>query len=70
MSTQTNQSWGNGQIGILTVLLIVFLIWALAGGRPFFRSTGRDLRSSVQDAGHDLKSAGRDTAASIRDTVR
>ncbi len=69
MSTETNQSWGSGPIGILTVLFIIFFIWAFAGGRHFFRNTGRDLRTTVQDAGQDLKSTGRDAAASIRDTV-
>ena len=70
MGTSNSQSWGNGPVGIFTVLLVIFLIWALAGGRPFFRHTGRDLKATVQDAGHDLKSTGRDAAASIRDTVQ
>jgi len=70
MSTETNRSWGNGSIGILTVLLVIFLIWTLTGHRHFFRSTGQDLRTTVQDAGHDLKSAGRDAASSIRDAVQ
>jgi len=70
MSTSNSDTWGNGQIGIFTVLLVIFLIWALGGGRSFFRHSGRDLKTSVQDAGHDLRSAGRDTASSIRDTVQ
>ena len=70
MSTLDNQSWGNGQSGIFTLLLVVFLILAFAGGRHFFHNTGRDLKITVQDAGHDLKSTGRDVAASIRDTVQ
>jgi hypothetical protein len=70
MSKSNNQSWENGQIGIFTLLLIIFFIWAFAGGRPFFRDRGRDLRTTVRDAGHDLRSTGRDAAASIRDTVQ
>ena len=70
MSTQTNQSWGNGSIGIFTLLIVIFLIWAFADGRPFFRHTGRDIRTTVRDAGHDLKATGREAAASIRDAVQ
>jgi len=70
MNTPNNQSWGNGQIGILTLLLIVLLIWVFAGGRPFFRSTGHDIKATVHDAGQDLKSTGREAADSIRDTVQ
>ena len=70
MSTSDNQSWGNAPVGIGALVLIVLLIWFFADGRPFFRHTGRDLRSTVRDAGQDLRSTGRDAAASIRDTVR
>ena len=56
---------GNGPIGIVTVLLIVLLVWFLAGGRPF-RHAGGDLRTTVHDAGQDLRSSGRDVADSIR----
>ena len=70
MSQSNNQSWANGPAGVLAVLLVVFFIWAFAGGRPFFRSTGRDIKTTFQDAGHDLKSTGRDAASSIRDTVQ
>ena len=70
MSTSDNQSWGSPQIGIFTVLLVIFLIWAFAGGRHFFRNTGADLKASVQDAGQDLKSSGRDLGDSIRRTVQ
>ena len=46
-----SKSWGYRPTGVLTVLLAVFLIWAIAGGRPLFRhSLGSDMRS----AGHDL----------------
>jgi uncharacterized membrane protein len=60
----------NAQIGIFTLLLIVFLIWIFAGGRPFFRNSRNDIRSTLDDAGHDLKSTGRDAADSIRDAVK
>ena len=70
MSSSDNQSWGSPQIGIFTVLLIIFLIWAFSKDKPFFRNTGRDIRTTVHDAGQDLKSTGRDAAASIRDTVQ
>ena len=70
MSTSDNHFLGNGQIGIFALLLIIFLIWAFAGDRPYFRHSGRDLKSSVQDAGHDLKESGRDAADSIRRTVQ
>ena len=70
MSTSNNQSWGNAQIGVFTLLLVIFLIWAFAGGRHFFRTQDRILRETVHDAGQDLKATGRDAAASIRDTVQ
>jgi len=57
-------------IGVVTLVLVVLLIWAFAGGRPFFSSTRSDIKATVQDAGQDLKSAGRDTADSIRRTVQ
>jgi len=70
MSTPNSESWGNGGIGVFTLLLVIFLIWVFAGGRPFYHNTGRDFKRTVQDAGQDLKSTGRDAAASIRDTVQ
>ena len=70
MSTGTNQSWDNRQIGIFMILLAFFLIWAFAGGRHYFHNSGQDIKTTFQDAGHDLKSTGRDAAASIRDTVQ
>jgi len=46
-----SKSWGYRPTGVLTVLLVVFLVWAIADGRPLFRhSLGHDLRA----AGHDL----------------
>ena len=70
MGTPNNQTWINGQAGIFTILLVIFLIWAFAGGRHHFSGTGHDLRTTVHDAGQDLRSTGRDAADSIRDTVR
>lgn len=70
MSTSNDQSWENGQIGVFALLLVIFLILALAGGRHFFHNTGRDIKTTVQDAGQELKSSGRDVASSIRDTVQ
>lgn len=66
MNTSNSQSWGNLPIGIFTLLLVVLLVWAFAGGRPFFRNTGRDIKRTVQDAGQDLKSSGRDLSDSVR----
>ncbi len=64
-----SKSWGYVPIGVLTLLLVIFLVWAIAEGRPLFRSSERDIKTTVQDAGQDLKSAGRDVADSIRRTV-
>ena len=65
-----SKSWGYAPTGVLTLLLVAFLIWTIAGGRPLFRSSGQDIKTTVQDAGQDLKSAGRDVADSIRDAVQ
>lgn len=65
-----SKSWGYAPTGVLTLLLIIFLIWAIAGGWPLFRSSGQDFQTTVQDAGQDLKAAGRDVADSIRDAVQ
>ena len=55
-----SRAWGYTPTGVLTVLLVIFLIWAIAGGRPLFRRTvGQDMR----DAGHDM-------ADSVRHAVR
>lgn len=53
-----NKSWGYAPTGILTVLLVVFLVWAIAGERPLFRR-----------AMDDIRDAGRDVADSVRDVV-
>ncbi|MBN1869850.1 MAG: DUF3309 domain-containing protein [Candidatus Omnitrophica bacterium] len=65
-----SKSWGYAPTGILALLLAVFLIWAIAGGRPLFRSSGQSVRSTVEEAGQDLKAAGRDVADSVRDAVQ
>ena len=61
--------WGYTPTSILSIILVMFLIWAIAGGRPLFRSSG-NIQRTVENAGQDLKSAGRDVADSIRDTVK
>ena len=55
-----SKSWGYRPTGVLTILLVVFLIWAIAGRRPLFRST----------VGQDIESAGHDIADSVRRAVR
>ena len=55
-----SKSWGYAPTGILTILLVVFLIWAIAGERPLFRKT----------LGDDLRDAGRDVADTVRDVVQ
>lgn len=61
-----SKGWGYGPSGALTLLLVVFLVWALAGNRPLFRS---DVGSSVNHVGKDIKAAGRDAADAVRDAV-
>jgi hypothetical protein len=51
-----SKSWGYRPTGILTVLLVVFLVWAIAGGRPLFRhSLGHDMRSAGHDMGDSMR---------------
>ena len=51
-----SKSWGYRPTGVLTVLLVVFLIWAIAGGRPLFRHSLRaDIRSAGQDVGDSVR---------------
>ena len=45
-----SKSWGYRPTGILTILLVIFLIWAIAGNRPLFRRAGDNIRA----AGHDI----------------
>lgn len=65
-----SRPWGYTPMSVLTLLLVVFVIWFIADDRPFFRSSGQNLKSAVQDAGQDIKAAGRDVGDSIRRTVR
>lgn len=55
-----SKEWGYRPTGILSVLLVVFLVWAIAGGRPLFRRT----------IGQDIKSAGHDIADSVKRAVQ
>ncbi len=64
-----SKSWGFAPSGVFSLVLIIFLIWALGGGRPLFGSSGHSLKDGVHEAGPDIKSAGRDVASSIRRTV-
>ena len=46
-----SKSWGYKPTGVLTVMLVLFLVWALVAGRPLFRhSVAQDIRST----GHDM----------------
>lgn len=69
-----SKSWGYTPTGVLTLLLVVYLIWALASGRPLFRSsshsTGDEVAHSVQDAADAVKRTGRDAADAVRDAVQ
>jgi hypothetical protein len=56
-----SKPWGYAPTGFLTMLLVLFLVWAVGEGRPLFRNSG-----TIHDTGQDLKSAGRDVADSIR----
>jgi hypothetical protein len=55
-----SKEWGYRPTGILTVLLAIFLIWAIAGKRPLFRSS----------LGNDIKSAGHDIGDAVKRAVR
>ena len=55
-----SKEWGYRPTGILIVLLVIFLIWAIAGNRPLFRSS----------LGNDIRAAGHDAADSVRRAVR
>ena len=65
-----SSTWGYAPTGGLTLVLVILLIWAIAEGRPLFRSTSEDLKVTAQDTAHDLRSAGRDAVASIRNAVQ
>jgi hypothetical protein len=65
-----SRSWGYAPTSVVTILLVIFLIWALAEERPLFRrSAGDDIQAGVEDLGRDIKEAGRDVSSSIRRTV-
>lgn len=55
-----SKPWGYAPTGVLSVLLVIFLIWAIAGQRPLFKRT----------VGDDIRDAGRDVADSVRDVVQ
>lgn len=65
-----SQSWGYGPTGLLAVVLIVMIIWAMSGGRIPGNSPSTDLQADVKEVGQDLKEMGRDAADSIRRTVQ
>ena len=57
-----SKSWGYTPTGILTLLLAIFLIWAIASDRPLFRGRsriGQDIRNVGQDMGDSIKRATR-----------
>ena len=54
---------------LLVIIVLIIGVWAIAGGRPLFRSSG-NIQAAVQDAGQDIRSTGRDAADSIRRTVQ
>jgi len=54
-----SKSWGYAPTSVFTLLLVLFLIWAIASDRPLFRRSG-----------HDLRSVGRDMSDSIRHAVQ
>ncbi len=63
-----SREWGYGPSGILTVIIVIFLVWAVAENRPLFRSnTASD---TIHQVGHDIKDAGRKVADSVNDAVR
>jgi hypothetical protein len=69
-------SWGYGPSGVLTLLLVVFLVWAISNERPLFKSSvhsssaSQDVKDTTNDIGHDVKRVGRDVADSIRNTLQ
>ena len=60
-------SWGYTPIGVLTVLLVIFLIWCNVQERPLFH---RPIQQDVRSVGSDFKSLGHDFADSFRKTFR
>ncbi len=64
-----NKNFGVVPMSVFILLVVVLLVWAVSGGRPMFRNSSSDLKTSVQNVGDDVKAAGRDVASSIRRTV-
>lgn len=52
-----SKSWGYRPTGVLMVLLVIFLIWVIAGGRPLFRRAGHDIRSVSHDMADSVERA-------------
>ncbi|MBF0123340.1 MAG: DUF3309 domain-containing protein [Candidatus Omnitrophica bacterium] len=65
-----SRPWGYGPTGVLIVLLVGFLVWAIAENRPLFKNTEKDVKAAVQDVGQDLKTAGRNVADTVRQAVK
>lgn len=57
-------SWGYAPSGVLTLVVVIFLIWAIAGERPLFRA--HPVRYHATKTSEDLKAAGRDIANDIQ----
>ncbi|MFH0754115.1 MAG: DUF3309 domain-containing protein [Candidatus Omnitrophota bacterium] len=52
-----SKPWGYAPTGVLSLLLVIFLVWAIAGNRPLFRSSvGDDIRAASHDVGDAVKS--------------
>ena len=46
-----SKSWGYKPTGVLTAMLVLFVVWAIIAGRPLFRhSVAQDIRTT----GHDM----------------
>ena len=46
-----SKSWGYKPTGVLTGMLVLFVVWAIIAGRPLFRhSVAQDIRTT----GHDM----------------
>jgi hypothetical protein len=65
-----SKPWGYAPTGILTILLVVFAVWAISNNRPLFKRSEQGIKAAAQDIGEDLKAAGRDAAETVRNTVK
>lgn len=54
-----SKSWGYRPTGILTVLLVIFLVWAIVGNRPLFRRAADDIRAAGHDVANSVRNAAR-----------